>query len=45
VKIAICAVVAAELTGTVKHLRWNRATRAYIEVPVDFTDRNVAVAS
>lgn len=43
VKIAICAQVAAEMLGRVKFLRWNRQTRTYIEIEVDFDTTAAAV--
>lgn len=36
VKIAVCAVVAAEKFGRVRFLRWNRQSSSYIEIAVDF---------
>lgn len=40
VKIAICAVVAAERIGKVKFLKWNRQSLSYLPIEVDFLDRN-----
>lgn len=40
VKIAICAVVAAERTGKVKLLRWNKRSTEYVPIEVDFAEQS-----
>lgn len=44
VKIAICAVVAAERVGKVKMLRWNRQSFQYLPVEVNFLDHSSPTA-
>jgi hypothetical protein len=39
IKIAVCSVVAQEKVAKVKFLRWDRQTREYIPIEVDFDDR------
>lgn len=39
VKIAVCAIVAAEKMSKVKFLRYNRQTKSYIPVEVDFSEQ------
>lgn len=37
VKIAVCAIVVSERMRKVKFLRWNRQTKSYIPIEVDFS--------
>jgi hypothetical protein len=36
---ALCVAVAAEFTGRIRLLRWNRFTKAYIAIEVDLLER------
>lgn len=40
VKIAVCAVVAYERNLRVRFLRYNRQTKSYVEVAVDFSEQS-----
>lgn len=37
---ALCVAVAAEYTGRIRLLRWNRFTLSYVPVEVDLLERN-----
>lgn len=38
IKIGICMVVAAEIVGKVRVLKWNRQSYSYLPVEIDFND-------
>lgn len=44
VKIAVCAIVAADNLDRVRFLRWNRQTKSYVLVEVDFDEEPPAGA-